>query len=153
MSETKTAPKEEKPFHWIEHHKKRLFLTAFVECGGNCTKAAEIAGVSLGTPYSRPWAEDEEFQDAWRKAKAMAVEFLEAEAIRRAYDGVDEPVGWFKGEAGGVIRRYSDTLLIFLLKGAKPEKYRDTMKVTPEDAETIARQIREALAKIAETDG
>ena len=44
---------------------------------------------------------------------------------RRAVEGVEEPVGWYKGEAGGVVRKYSDTLLIFLLKGRKPEMYRE----------------------------
>ena len=48
----------------------------------------------------------------------------EDEAVRRAHDGVDEPV-FYQGKACGVVRKYSDTLLIFLLKGRRPEKYRD----------------------------
>ena len=34
-----------------------------------------------------------------------------------------------KGQAGGTVREYSDTLLIFLLKGMKPEKYRERYQV------------------------
>jgi hypothetical protein len=59
----------------------------------------------------------------------MAADALEAEAIRRAFEGQEEPTGWYKGQPGGYVRRYSDTLLIFLLKGAKPEKYADRMEL------------------------
>ena len=48
---------------------------------------------------------------------------LEDEAIRRAREGVDEPV-FYKGEHCGNVRRYSDTLLIFMLKARKPDVYR-----------------------------
>ncbi len=40
-------------------------------------------------------------------------------------EGVEEPVRWYKGEAGGMVRKYSDVLLIFLLKGLRPDKYKD----------------------------
>ena len=59
----------------------------------------------------------------------MAGDALEAEAIRRATEGVLKPTGWYKGEPGGYIREYSDILLIFLLKGAKPDKYAERVQV------------------------
>ena len=49
---------------------------------------------------------------------------MEREAARRAYHGVEEPV-FHKGEVCGSIRKYSDTLMIFLLKARRPEVYRD----------------------------
>lgn len=49
---------------------------------------------------------------------------LEDEAVRRAYVGVEEPL-FYQGKQCGTVRKYSDTLLIFLLKGAKPAKYRE----------------------------
>lgn len=58
----------------------------------------------------------------------MGVVSLEAEARRRAMDGVDEPV-YHKGEVVGHVRKYSDTLLIFLLKAHRPHKYRDNYKI------------------------
>ena len=61
-----------------------------------------------------------------------AADLLEEEARRRAHDGVDEPV-WFQGVQCGTVRKYSDTLLIFLLKGAKPDKYRERSSVVVED--------------------
>jgi len=39
------------------------------------------------------------------------------------------PWGGYKGQAGGTVKRYSDTLLIFLLKGLKPEVYRERLEV------------------------
>ena len=60
---------------------------------------------------------------------------LEEEARRRAVDGVVEPV-FYKGELivskGGVpagIRKYSDQLLIFLLKGYRPKKFNPGAKL------------------------
>ncbi len=54
----------------------------------------------------------------------MGADLLEDEAVRRAKDGVEEPV-YQGGKLVGHVQKYSDTLLIFLLKGAKPEKFRE----------------------------
>jgi hypothetical protein len=51
------------------------------------------------------------------------VQLLEDEAMGRAVEGVEKPIS-VNGELK-TIREYSDTLLIFLLKGAAPEKYRE----------------------------
>ncbi len=59
----------------------------------------------------------------------MAAAALEGEAIRRAFEGIETPVGWHKGLPGAFVRTYSDVLLIFLLKGAYPEKYADRMEL------------------------
>ncbi len=118
----------ESPFAEISHPKKRAFLSAFAECG-NKSRAAQMAGVAKQTIYTRQWREDREFQVALESARVMAADVLEQEAHRRAVEGVEEPVGWYKGEAGGTVRRYSDTLLIFLLKGVLPQRYRERVDV------------------------
>ena len=64
------------------------------------------------------------FLKAFEEAKIIAGEILEAEAIERATVGTPEPV-YYRGRVVGYITRKSDTLLIFLLKGLMPEKYRD----------------------------
>lgn len=46
--------------------------------------------------------------------------------VRRAYHGVEKPVT-VAGKRE-IIREYSDTLLIFLLKGARSNKYRDNVR-------------------------
>jgi AcrR family transcriptional regulator len=104
------------------HHKRAKFLEHYKEL---CviSKAAEAAGIQRRTFYD--WLEKSaEFKAAFEDARKHVSEKLEAEAIRRAYDGVEEPV-FYKGLQIGTIRKYSDTLLIFLLKAADPEKYRE----------------------------
>ncbi len=49
---------------------------------------------------------------------------MEDEARRRAVDGVEESV-FYQGEQVSTVRRYSDTLLIFMLKARRPETYRE----------------------------
>ncbi len=68
--------------------------------------------------------EDPEYAAAFTEAQEEAADRLEEEARRRAVEGVDEPV-FYKGKKCGAIRRYSDSLLIFLLKGVRPEKFKE----------------------------
>ncbi len=109
------------------HPKKRAFLAAYRETG-NVRLACEAAQIGRSSHYR--WLDDPDYAEEFERAKKDAVDVLEAEARRRAVEGWEEPVGWYKGEAGGTVRRYSDTLLIFLLKGAAPEKYRERMEVS-----------------------
>lgn len=102
---------------------KAAFLKVIAE-KGNLTVAAEVVGVDRTNHYY--WLRsDPEYRAAFEDAKASATERLEAEAWRRAAEGVEKPTGWHKGEAGGTVREYSDVLLIFLLKAHNPQKYRD----------------------------
>ncbi len=94
----------------------------------NVRRACEIAKVGRSSHY-RWLEEDPEYREAFELAKEQAGDLLESEAIRRAFEGVVEPTGWYKGEPGAYVRRYSDTLLIFLLKGAMPEKYHDRVEL------------------------
>ena len=78
-------------------------------------------------------AADSDFAAAWDDALDQAADTMEREAFRRAVEGVEETVygrvdRYSDGEIGKV-RKYSDTLLIFLLKGARPEKYRERQQV------------------------
>jgi hypothetical protein len=98
------------------------FLVALAETG-NATEAARCVGIDRRTAYylrTNPDAQD--FAQAWDEAIQEAADHLEREARRRAVEGTAEPV-YYKGEQVGAIQRFSDTLLIFLLKGARPEKY------------------------------
>ena len=116
----------------VQHQKKRAYLLALSFCG-NVTLAAKAAGIDRATVYV--WRNgkagrenrhcDEAFLSAEAMAKEMAADRLEEEAWRRAVEGVEEPVGFYRGKAGAWVKRYSDTLLIFLLKGLRPEKYRE----------------------------
>jgi hypothetical protein len=111
----------------MKHRKKRRYLESLVFTGGQVTRAADLADVSQSLPYK--WAaSDPEFAEGLAVAKRMAAEALEAEAVRRGFEGVVEPVGWHQGKAGGLVTRYSDNLLMFLLKGQFPDKYKDRME-------------------------
>lgn len=102
--------------------RKQKFLRALAECGV-ITDAAKVAGVERKTVYR--WREqDPDFAKAWDEAEQEAADKLEREAIRRAVEGVEEPV-FHQGKIVGYVRKYSDTLLIFLLKGYKPERYKE----------------------------
>ena len=106
----------------MQHNKKPAFLAAYAECG-TITQAAEIAGIDRVTHYR--WLKDDpEYAKAFEEAHEKSVERLEQEARRRAVEGWEEPV-FHKGKVVGKVRKYSDTLLIFLLKGAAPDKYKD----------------------------
>ena len=102
--------------------KKRAFLLAYAELG-IVTYAAKAAQIHRLT--HNDWLKtDAVYAADFEVAKEGAADRLEREALRRAVEGWDEPIVW-RGEVTGMVRRYSDTLLIFMLKGAKPEKYRE----------------------------
>jgi hypothetical protein len=110
----------------LRHPKRRAFLAAYCEVG-NVSEAAKIAGVNRLAHYD--WLQrDERYAELFEQAHEIACDHLESEARRRAIEGVEEPV-FYHGEVCGTIRRYSDTLLIFLLKGARPEKFRDNATI------------------------
>lgn len=102
--------------------RKQLFLSELAN-RANVSASAAAAGVDRATAYR--WRDaDPVFAAAWDSAVDVAVDSLEAEAWRRAHEGWDEPV-FQRGEEVGVVRRYSDTLMVTLLKGHRPERYKD----------------------------
>ncbi len=105
---------------------QQLFLERLSVCG-NVSESATAAGVCRATCYRESEA-DKDFRDAWQDAQEQANDLLEKEARRRAIEGCDEPI-FYKGEDVGSIRKYSDTLMIFLLKAHRPEKFRETVQL------------------------
>jgi hypothetical protein len=118
------------------NRRKRIFLKALAETG-SVSRAAKIAGVSLRRPAE--WRSvDPAFAQEWEDAMEQAADKLEAEAWRRAVEGVDEPVVSMgqivRNQDGSMLtmRRYSDQLLTMLLRGAKPDKYGpQSLQATP----------------------
>jgi len=116
--------------------KKRqdAFLAEYRQCA-TITHAAAIALISRQRHYK--WLEkDSTYAEAFEEAKVEATDALVSEARRRAIQGIEEPViyqGKLSTSSDGkplVIRKYSDVLLIFLLKGALPEVYRERHELT-----------------------
>lgn len=90
---------------------------------GNITRAAQMVGIHRATHHE--WMKtDPEYAAAFEAACDQAVEVMEAEAWRRAMQGVEKPI-FQGGKLVGSVQEYSDTLLIFQLKGLRPQKYRD----------------------------
>lgn len=72
------------------------------------------------------------FLRSWNLAKDYAAEHLEAVAYERATLGPTKDI-WYKGERMGRGRGVpSDLLLMFLLKGVNPEKYRENKHIEVE---------------------
>ena len=78
----------------------------------NVTLSAKGAAIDRVTAW-RHYKQFPDFAAAWDDAKEQAVEILEAEAWQRA-------------------RKQSDTLMIFLLKAHKPERYQDRLNLRVE---------------------
>lgn len=108
--------------------KQAAFLTALVNVSGQWGKAARLARISRSQPYR--WLEsDDTFAQLYKQAMAQVTQVLEDEAIKRATEGVRKGI-YFQGGRVAVERVYSDGLMMFLLRGAAPEKYRERQDVT-----------------------
>ncbi len=113
------------------HPKKAAFLAAY-RCNGNVSASALAAGIHRVTFYD--WlGHDEGFAAAVEDAAADATDSLELEARRRAAEGVESKRGIYDRSGRLVAEetevKYSDTLLIFLLKGLRPDRYRERSSV------------------------
>ena len=111
----------------------------------SATGAAARAGISRRTVYD--WREgDAEFARAWDTAVDAGTDRLEDEALRRAAKGTLRPV-YQGGKRVGTVREYSDTLLIFSLKGRRPEKYKDRTVVEHDMTDRLAERLEAARKK------
>jgi hypothetical protein len=96
-------------FATIRHPKKRAFLQAYLTVG-KVLEACQASHLPHSMHYY--WKRtDPVYAEAFAEARTMLGEQLEEVAFERAYAG-------------------SDTLLIFLLKGAMPHKYSDKVAHT-----------------------
>lgn len=116
--------------------KRNKFLAAYAKCGV-LRKAAEFAGCTRRSHYD--WMHDPEYAQQFADAHENAMDLLEEECRRRGAEGWEEPVVYQGGLCYPVvdgkpskkplmIRKYDSQLLMFMLKGGRPEKYRDTWK-------------------------
>lgn len=106
--------------------KKRDFLRLYAQDGILGTCAAAV-GVDQSTVYR--WRDaDPVFAAMMHWAAEYSQDLLEQEARRRAVEGTVKPV-YQGGRLVGEVTEYSDTLLIFLMKGGRPGKYRERVSV------------------------
>ena len=113
-------------------HWQPVFLNLLGK-NGNVSLSAHESGIARQTAYDAR-DRDKAFSQAWEDAMEQASDVLEREAWRRAAEGVKQPV-FYRGEVVGHVRKYSDVLLMFLLNGARPDKYRERL-ATPSAGKT-----------------
>lgn len=124
------------------------FFVAFAD-SGLVKDACSFAGISRQTAYEERKT-NPHFAERWEDVEEDTTQQMEREAIRRGMEGVAEPV-IFKGEDTGIsIQKYSDTLLIFMLKARRPETYRERVDVKHEG--TIRTEVGVAVPKDASSD-
>ena len=103
--------------------RKNAFLAAYLATGGNISRASHAARVDRTRHYA--WLKtDAAYAEVFMQKRFQASEMLEDEATRRAFEGVDKPV-YHNGVVVGTVKEYSTTLMLFLLRAQKPDKYRD----------------------------
>lgn len=110
----------------MKRHWHPAFLAA-LENTGSITESAKAAGVCRDTVYDCK-RKDAEFARRWEEALDRGADTLEDEARKRAFAG-------------------SDTLPMFMLKGIRPQKWRES-RATIRPAE-LNKMIEVELARIA----
>lgn len=104
----------------------RAFLCELERTGLRATAAA-FAGVTTQR-VSKYASQCVEFADALASAEERFMDTLEAEAVRRARDGYEDPV-YQGGALVGYKRVYSDSLMSQLLKGRRRQVFGDKSEV------------------------
>ena len=129
------------------------FLAALSEVG-LMTHAAEMVGVDRISVWRRKKS-DPDFAAAIDEAIDMATDKLEAEARRRAVEGIEEPV-YHMGQIVGKRIVYSDPLMALLLKGRRKNVFADRVEKTGAGGGPIGHQITIVTgvpAEIPDVDG
>lgn len=151
----------------------KAFLSALAQTG-NIRQSCESAETGRTTAYALRDT-DETFAADWAAALEESADLLEQEARRRAEQGIQR----LKFHNGAVImvqaispdgvplvttdnqpvmvpyveHEYSDTLMIFLLKGIRPEKYRERADVRHSGKIDVSKLSDDELRAILETQG
>lgn len=121
---------------------KEGILALLEECP-SITKCRKVFGIKRAA-LTLAREKDPKFDQELKDAKADGYDLMELEATRRAVEGTIEPQFYqgemitdVEGNPAGV-RRYSDTLLKFLLTHCKPKKFNPGAKITVGDGEKVS---------------
>lgn len=101
---------------------KRRFLLALAE-SGIAKQAAKAIGVNVTTAYRWRLA-DADFREAWDSLQDNIGQVVEDALLKRAVEGVEEPI-YYAGQKVGTVRRYSDAGAMMLLRGLRPGRHRE----------------------------
>lgn len=138
----------------VRQSQKEKYLEALEACGVK-TIAARKAGMGLRTVYDHR-QNDEVFRQAEEDAMYAFLDHVESQVWERAVSGWDEVTTYENGNDEGVAikqtvtrRKVSDTLAIFMLKGHRPQKYRDNMSIEHQvsTADVLEEEIKQAMSR------
>ncbi len=116
----------------MTHRRLKAFLLS-LEQTGSVTEAAKTAKIGRTTAYDHK-RNDPMFSKQWDEALEKACDQLEDEARRRAFAG-------------------SDVLLMFLLKGRRPQVWRESRaSVSPSELNRMIETELQRLAKQKEAE-
>lgn len=128
---------------------KALFNAVLARIARNesTVNAIRAEGISPSCFYDNV-SKKPEFLDALQKVqidrdakfKQQTIETLEQTALSRAVDGWDEPV-FYEGKLCGTKRKFSDSLLMFMLKGLKPDVYKDGANINVNNTNSNANAV------------
>ena len=124
--------------HTPTRARRRDWRSLFIEAlrkSGVVKHACTAAGIERSTSYKER-AQSPDFAAQWDEALEDAIDDLEAEARRRAFEGVEKPV-FQGGKRVGSVREYSDTLLLAMLRAHRPQKYREHFEIRANVATAI----------------
>lgn len=112
--------------HKITAPFRKKFIRLLSETG-NISKCCSALNISRVAIYKERRT-NKKFAQEWKEAQEQAIGLLEDESWRRAFEGIEKEI-WYRGEAVGIERQYSDTLLMHRLQAELPEKYQYRQKV------------------------
>lgn len=131
--------------NWPEDKRKAVFLK-FYDLHWTVKKTAKRCGISSSV-HTRWLKKDVDYKAAFEELQDAVVAELEDAAFTRAVEGYEEDV-YQRGIHAGTVRKYSDSLLTFLLKANSPDKYRERVDIKTEHIET--KDPAQALNEVAE---
>ncbi len=107
--------------------KRREIYIDVLKATGNPAEAARKCNICWQTAYNYK-NKHPDFAVLYENSIEEGIDDLLGELRRRAKDGVDEPV-FYQGVECGIIKKYSDSLGMFLVKGRRKE-YCDRQEIT-----------------------
>lgn len=118
---------------------KDIFMEILREVGLEAT-ACKQAGYALAS-YRKAKKEDPEFSEQVDDVLELYYDSIEAEAHRRAVQGVEEDV-FYQGGVVGTKTVYSDALLTTVLKSRRPKVYGDKKEISGPNGATLEFVVR-----------
>lgn len=133
---------------------QRAFLAAYAECGSIRDAAACVGPEGITHRLHYRWMQEPngQYKRAFECAEQIFGDMLEGHARKLAKEGVLEPV-YQGGRLVGEKTKYPQAVLIRLLEGSKPEKYRHNHQVEHTGSITIVERLQAGRKRAAEKQG